>query len=279
MKWRQAAGDDYDYVVIGGGSAGCPLAARLSERSSNRVLLIEAGTDYPPGQEPPEILDIFAATAYADPRFVWSGVKAAYGPKPGNAPDQRRRVRYPAGRVIGGGSSINGMAANRGLPSDYDAWAEAGATGWNWEGVLPFFKKLETDSDFDGPLHGKDGPIRLQRYAPRALAGLHPRRDEGDRRRGLVQHRRPERALRRRLLSGRLQPHRHHAHGRGLALSHRRGAAPAQSDGARRHAGGPAAVRRQPLHRRSRARTGRRAARSGRARSSSRAARSIRRCC
>ena len=73
--------EDYDFIVIGGGAAGCPLAARLSERSSVRVLLIEAGTDYPPGQEPPEILDIFAATAYADARFVWSGLKAAYGPK------------------------------------------------------------------------------------------------------------------------------------------------------------------------------------------------------
>ena len=81
-------------------------------------------------------------------------------------------MRYPAGRVIGGGSSINGMAANRGLPSDYEAWAEAGATGWNWEGVLPFFKKLETDSDFDGPLHGRDGPIRLQRYAPERWPGF-----------------------------------------------------------------------------------------------------------
>ena len=89
--------EEYDYVVVGGGAAGCPLAARLSERESIRVLLIEAGTDYPPGQEPPEILDIFAATAYADPRFIWSGLKAAYGPRPGNAPDRRRRVRY-AGR-------------------------------------------------------------------------------------------------------------------------------------------------------------------------------------
>ncbi len=164
--------EEYDIVVVGGGAAGCPLAARLSERNSIRVLLIEAGTDYPPGQEPPEILDIFAATAYADRRFIWSGLKAAYGPRPGNAPDQRRRARYPAGRVIGGGSSINGMAANRGLPSDYDAWAEAGATGWDWSGVLPFFKKLETDSDFDGPLHGRDGPIRLQRYAPERWPGF-----------------------------------------------------------------------------------------------------------
>ena len=164
--------EQYDTIVVGGGAAGCPLAARLSERGSHRVLLIEAGTDYPPGQEPPEILDIFAATAYADRRFVWGGLKAAFGPLPGNAPDERRRVRYPAGRVIGGGSSVNGMASNRGLPSDYDGWAAAGAAGWDWQGVLPFFRKLETDSDFDGPLHGKDGPIRLQRYAPERWPGF-----------------------------------------------------------------------------------------------------------
>ena len=196
--------EQYDTIVVGGGAAGCPLAARLSERPSNRVLLIEAGTDYPPGQEPPEILDIFAATAYADPRFVWSGLKAAFGPRPGNAPDQRRRVRYPAGRVIGGGSSINGMAANRGLPSDYDGWAKAGATGWDWQGVLPFFKKLETDSDFDGPLHGSDGPIRLQRYAPERWPGFTRGVMKAIEDQGFSQHRRPERALRRRLLSGRL---------------------------------------------------------------------------
>lgn len=164
--------EEYDTIVVGGGAAGCPLAARLSERNSNRVLLIEAGTDYPPGREPPEILDIFAATAYADRRFVWDGLKAAFGPRPSNAPDERRRVRYPAGRVIGGGSSVNGMASNRGLPSDYDAWAAAGAAGWDWQGVLPFFRKLETDSDFDGPLHGQDGPIRLQRYQPERWPGF-----------------------------------------------------------------------------------------------------------
>lgn len=162
----------FDVVIVGAGSAGCPLAARLSERSSLRVLLIEAGTDYAPGSEPPEILDIFAATAYADPRFTWPGLTAKFEPRPGNAPDTRPRRRYNQGRVIGGTSSVNGMAANRGLPSDYAAWVEAGAKGWGWDDVLPFFKKLETDTDFDGPMHGKDGPIRLQRYARERWPGF-----------------------------------------------------------------------------------------------------------
>jgi 5-(hydroxymethyl)furfural/furfural oxidase len=162
----------FDIVIVGAGSAGCPLAARLSERSALRVLLIEAGKDYTPGTEPAEILDIFAATAYADPRFTWPGVAAKFEPRPGNAPDRRPKRRYNQGRVIGGTSSVNGMAANRGLPSDYAAWAEAGAKGWNWDGVLPFFIKLETDADFGGPLHGKDGPIRLQRYSSDVWPGF-----------------------------------------------------------------------------------------------------------
>ena len=61
------------------------------------------------------------------------------------------------------GSSVNGMCANRGLPSDFDGWEKLGAKGWNWEGVLPYFKKLERDRDFDGPLHGDEGPIGLRR--------------------------------------------------------------------------------------------------------------------
>ena len=157
--------ESWDFIVVGAGSAGCVVAARLSEHPGNRVLLIEAGKDYAPGHEPAEILDIFAATAYSNPDFTWPNVTARFAPRPGNAPDTRPRRVYNQGRVIGGTSSINGMASLRGLPSDYEHWAASGARGWDWQGVLPYFKKLETDTDFDGPLHGKDGPIRLQRYS------------------------------------------------------------------------------------------------------------------
>ena len=165
MTASNTTGESYDFVIVGAGSAGCVLAARLTEHPGNRVLLIEAGKDYAPGREPPEILDIFAATAYSNPNFIWPNVVARFSPRPGNAQDVRPRRVYNQGRVIGGTSSINGMASVRGLPSDYEHWAASGARGWDWQGVLPYFKKLETDTDFDGPLHGKTGPIRLQRYS------------------------------------------------------------------------------------------------------------------
>jgi len=153
----------FDYVVVGGGAAGCVVASRLSERSGNRILLVEAGEDFAPGTEPQEIRDVFAGTAHSNPRFTWRGQTVTFPPRPGNAPDNRRRVRYAQGRVIGGGSSVNGMISIRGLPSDYDGWAESGALGWGWDDVLPYFRKLETDVDYDGPLHGSDGPMSVQR--------------------------------------------------------------------------------------------------------------------
>ena len=165
-------GKVFDYVIVGGGSAGSVLASRLSARSANDVLLIEAGEDFAPGREPSEILDSFAGTAHSNPRFTWPNLTAAFLPRPGNAPDDRPRRRYTQGRVIGGGSSVNGMVSVRGLPSDYDGWAARGAAGWDWDGVLPYFRKLEHDRDFDGPLHGKDGPIGLRRIPAEVWPGF-----------------------------------------------------------------------------------------------------------
>jgi 5-(hydroxymethyl)furfural/furfural oxidase len=169
---RPEAEMEYDYIIVGGGSAGSVMANRLSAQSANQVLLCEAGQDTPDGQVPPEILDSYPGTAYFDPRFHWTGLKVHTEVIPHNRPEQRPPLRkYEQARVLGGGSSINGQLANRGAPSDYAEWEAKGAAGWNWNAVLPYFKKVERDMDFDGPWHGKDGRIPVRRIFPDLWCG------------------------------------------------------------------------------------------------------------
>jgi 5-(hydroxymethyl)furfural/furfural oxidase len=155
----------YDIIIVGGGSAGSVMAHRLSARSASQVLLCEAGQDTPPGNEPPEIRDSYSGMAYFDPRFHWTELKVTTQIVSHNNPDESRPPlrKYEQARVLGGGSSINGQMANRGAPTDYAEWEARGAAGWNWNDVLPYFKKVERDLDFDGPFHGKDGRIAVRR--------------------------------------------------------------------------------------------------------------------
>lgn len=163
----------FDYIIVGGGSAGSVLARRVSARSANRVLLCEAGIDTPVENVPLAILDGYPGTGYLNSNFLWNDLRVTTEIVPHNDPGRQPRLRkYEQARVMGGGSSINGQLSNRGSPRDYDEWQTRGAQGWTWASVLPYFRKLETDLDFDGPLHGKEGPFPIRRF-PKHLWPLH----------------------------------------------------------------------------------------------------------
>jgi 5-(hydroxymethyl)furfural/furfural oxidase len=163
----------YDFIIVGGGSAGSVLANRLSAKSSNQVLLLEAGQDTPHGKVPPEVLDSYPGTAYFDPRYHWTDLRVRTEVVSHNNPQESPPPlrKYEQARILGGGSSINGQLANRGAPADFEEWVSRGARGWGWADVLPYYKKVERDMDFEGPLHGREGRIPVRRIFPDLWTG------------------------------------------------------------------------------------------------------------
>jgi 5-(hydroxymethyl)furfural/furfural oxidase len=167
---------EFDCLIVGGGSAGCVLANRLSARASLTVGLLEAGPDTPPEEVPDSIAsEGFLPDYFQDCRY-WTGLSVYRDPIGDRSPEEiaaeLTSARYEQARVMGGGSSVNGQVALRGVPSDYDEWEKLGAIGWAWRDCLPYFRRLERDMDFAGPLHGRDGPLPIRRTFPKDWGGF-----------------------------------------------------------------------------------------------------------
>ena len=147
----------YDVVIVGGGAAGSVLASRLAENANTSVLLLEAGPDYPdPASLPDDIK--FGHTRFAeaeDSEYNWA--------LRGTITEERGEIHVAQGKVIGGGSSINGQAMQRGLPEDFDSWSSLGNDEWSYAKVLPYFRKSEHDLDIQDDFHGTEGPMPVRR--------------------------------------------------------------------------------------------------------------------
>ncbi|MCC6246701.1 MAG: choline dehydrogenase [Rubrivivax sp.] len=144
--------EEFDHIVVGAGSAGCVMAARLSEDPSVRVLLLEAG---PPDTNPWIHLPIGYGKTMWDPKVNWCFHTE---PDPGM---NGRRIYWPRGKTLGGSSSINGLIYIRGQREDFDDWAAQGNPGWGYDDVLPYFKRSECNARGADAWHGGEGPLRI----------------------------------------------------------------------------------------------------------------------
>jgi choline dehydrogenase len=153
--------DQFDYIVVGAGSAGCVLANRLSEDGNARVLLLEAGGS---DRRWDVSIPLAVSKLWPNPELTWGFLSEPQAELDG------RRLPVARGRMLGGTSSLNGMMAIRGHRDDYDGWRDTGLVDWGWEDVLPFFRKLERHWRGDTPLHGDSGPLSVEPHpAPSPL--------------------------------------------------------------------------------------------------------------